>query len=128
MAAGGRGLPTPLLLNSINVIQQLKLKRLCVFCVSVFHTKEIVTKYNADFPVKFISNKLIICKDHANAALTSNMPYGTLSVEAKELRVQVKLIKKEQIKQEIISEIDLEKDKDKGLNETVYEDYNETQS
>ena len=35
---------------------------------------------------------------------------------------------KEQIKQEIISEIDLEKDKDKGLNKTVYEGYNETQS
>ena len=50
------------------------------------------------------------------------------SKEAKELIAQVKLSKKEQNKQEIISEIDLEKDKDKGLNETVYEDYNETQS
>ena len=53
-----------------------------------------------------------------------------MSREAKELIAQVKLITKEQIKQEIISEIDLEKvkDKDKGLNETVYENYNETQS
>ena len=65
---------------------------------------------------------LIICQDHANAALTSNLPYGTLSVEAKELIAQIKLITKEQIKQEIISEMDLEKDKDKGLNKSVYED------
>ena len=28
----------------------------------------------------------------------------------------------------VISEIGFEKDKDKGFNETVYEDYNETQS
>ena len=78
--------------------------------------------------MKFLINTLIIYQDHANAALTSNLPYGTLSREAKELIAQVKLIKKEQIKQEIISEIDLEKnkDKDKGLNEIVYEDYNET--
>ena len=103
---------------------------MCILCESVFHTKEIVTKYNAGCPVKFISNTLIICQDHANAAVTSNLPYGTLSVEAKELIAQVKLIIKEQIKQENISEIDLEKnkDKDKGLKETVYEDYNETQS
>ena len=100
----------------------------CILYESVFHTKEIVTKYNVGYSVKFISNTLIICQDHANAALTSNFLYGTLSVEAKELIAQVKLITKEQIKQEIISEIDLEKGKDKRLNETIYEDYNETQS
>ena len=86
---------------------------MCILCESVFHTKEIVTKYNAGFPVKFISTTLINCQDHANAALTPNLPYGTLSREAKELIAQVKLITKEQMKQEIISEIDLEKDNDK---------------
>ena len=101
---------------------------MCILCESVYHTKEIVTKYNAGCPVKFLSNTLIICQDHANTALTSNLPYRTLSREAKDLIAQVKLIKKEQIKQEIISEIDLEKYKDQGLNETVYEDYDETQS
>ena len=100
----------------------------CILCDSVYHTREIVAKYNAGCPMKFLSNTLIICQDHANVALTSNLPYGTLSKETKELIAQVKLSKKEQIKQEIISEIDLEKDKDKDLNETVYEDYNETQS
>ena len=69
--------------------------------------------------MKYLSNTLIICQGHANAVLTSNLPYGTLSREAKDLIAQVKLIKKE-----IISEIDLEKDKDKDkvLNDTVYED------
>ena len=100
----------------------------CILCESVYYTKEIVTEYNAGCPVVFLSNTLIICQDHANAALTSNLSYDTLSRETKDLIVRVKLIKKEQIKQEIISEIYLEKDKDKGLNETVYEDYNETQS
>ena len=103
---------------------------MCILCESVFHTKEIETKYNAVCPLKFISNTLMICQDHANVAVTSNLPYSTLSREAKELIDQVKLITKEPIKQEMISEIDLEKDKDKdkGLNETVFKDYNEIQS
>ena len=83
---------------------------MCILWESVYHIKEIVTKYNAGGPVKFLSCTLIICHDHANAALTSNLPYGTLSREAKELIAQVKLIKEEQFKQEIISQIDLEKD------------------
>ena len=62
----------------------------CILCESVFHAKEIVTKYNTGYPVKFISNTLIICQDYGNAALTSNLPYGTLSREAKELIAQVK--------------------------------------
>ena len=45
----------------------------CILCESVFHTTEIVTKYNADCPVKFISNTLIISQDHANAALSLNL-------------------------------------------------------
>ena len=67
----------------------------CILCGSIYHTMEIVTKYNSGCPVKFLSNTLIICQDHANAALTSNLPYGTLSREAKDLIAQVKLIKKE---------------------------------
>ena len=88
---------------------------MCILCESVFHTNEIVTKYNTGYPLKFISNTLIICQDHTFAALISNLSYSSLSVEAKELIAQVKLITNGQIKEEIISEIDLEKDKDKGL-------------
>ena len=46
----------------------------CILCDSVYHTREIVAKYNAGYPVKFLSNTLIICQDHANVALTSNLP------------------------------------------------------
>ena len=56
---------------------------------------------------------------------------GELSSEAKQLIAQIKCTAKEQAKQEIISEIDIQKNsysenqKDKCLNHTVYEDYSE---
>ena len=73
----------------------------------------------------------MIYQDHPNVALTSNLPYGELSSEAKQLIAQIKLTAKEQVEQEIISEIDPQKNnyngnyKEKGLNDTVYEDYSE---
>ena len=68
-----------------------------------------MSKYNSGCPVKFIDNALIICQDHPNVALTSNLAYGKLSSEAKKLIAQVKLTTREEIKQEIINEINLEK-------------------
>ena len=82
---------------------------LCLVCENFFHTSEIVTKYNAGNPLKIISNSLIICHDHPNVALTSNLPCSELSSEAKELIGQIKRTAKEQVKQEIISEIDIQK-------------------
>ena len=58
---------------------------LCLVCENFFHTSEIVTKYNAGNPLKIISNSLIVCHDHPNVALTSNLPYGELSSKAKQL-------------------------------------------
>ena len=80
--------------------------------------------------MKFIDNALIICQDHPNVALTSNLPYDELSSEAKQLIAQIKLTTREQIKQEVISEINLEKhnNNQKGHNDTVYEDYSELES
>ena len=97
-------------------------------CLNFYHTGEIVTKYNNECPVKFINNALIICQNHPNVALTSNLPYGELSSEASKLIAQIHLATKEQIKQEIIDEINLEKinSKEKDLNDTVYGDYSET--
>ena len=80
---------------------------LCLVCESFFHTSEIVTTYNAGNPLKIISNSLIICHDHPNVTLTSNLPYSELSSEAKQLIAQMKCTTKEQLKQEIISEIDI---------------------
>ena len=95
-------------------------------CRNFYHTNEIVSKYNSGCPVKFIDNALIICQNHPNMVLTSNLAYGELNREAKKFIAQIKLTTKEQIKQEIISEINLEKNnKQKGLNDTVFEDYSE---
>ena len=97
-----------------------------VVCRNFYHTNEIVSKYNSGCPVKFIDNALIICQNHPNMVLTSNLAYGELNREAKKFIAQIKLTTKEQIKQEIISEINLEKNnKQKGLNDTVFEDYSE---
>ena len=95
---------------------------MCIMCGSFYHTNEIVSKYNSGCPVKFIDNALIICQDHPNVALTSNLPYDELSSGAKQIIAQ--------IKQEIISEIILEKhnNNQKGHNDTVYEDYSEFES
>ena len=82
---------------------------MCAICLKFYHTGEIVTKYNNGCPVIFINNALIICQDHPNVALTSNLPYGELSSEAKQLIAQIKCTAKEQVKQEIISEIDIQK-------------------
>ena len=72
----------------------------------------------------------MICEDHPNVALTSNLPYGELSGEAKQSIVQIKLTAKEKVKQEIISQVDLEKNNyiEKRLNDTVYEDYSEIET
>ena len=64
-------------------------------------------------------------------ALTSNLPYGELSSEAKQLIAQINRTAKEQAKeQDIISEIDIQKNNNKGkdLNDTVYEDYSEIET
>ena len=59
---------------------------------------------------------------------------GELNSEAKQLIAQIKRTTKEQVKQEIISEIDIQKNnynenyKEKGLNDTVYEDYSEVET
>ena len=97
---------------------------MCIMCGNFYHTNKIVSKYNSGYPVKFIDNTLIICQDHPNVALTSNLPYDELSSEAKQLISQIKLTTREQIKQEIISEINLEKQNNnqKGHNDTVYKD------
>ena len=77
-----------------------------------------------------INNALIICQDHPNVALTSNLPYGELSSKALKLIAQIKLARKEQVKQEIIEEINLEKinNNEKDLNDTVYCDYSEIET
>ena len=64
-------------------------------CGSFYHTHEIMSKYNSECPLKFIDNALIICQDHPNVALTSNLPYGALSSEAKQLIAQIKLTTRE---------------------------------
>ena len=67
-------------------------------------------------------------------ALTSNLPYRELSSEAKQLIAQIKCTAKEQVKQEIISEIDKQENnynenyKDKSLNDTVYENNSEIET
>ena len=84
------------------------------------------------FILLFVS--LIICQDHPNVALTSNLPYGELSSEeliaTTKLIAQIHLATKEQLKQEIIDEINLEKinSKEKDLNDTVYGDYREIET
>ena len=101
----------------------------CIMCGSFYHTNEIVSKYNSGFPVKFIDNALIIYQDHPNMALTSNLPYDALSSEANQLIAQIKLTTREQIKQVIISEMNLEKHNNKkDLKDTVFEDYSELES
>ena len=81
------------------------------------YTLAIVSKYNSGCLVKFINN----AQNHPNLALTSNLSYGVLSSEAMQFIAQIKLETKEQVKQEIITEINLEKlNKQKDLNDTVY--------
>ena len=89
-------------------------------CWNFYHTNEIVSKYNSGCPVNFIDNTLIICQDHPNVALTSNLAYGELSSEAKKLIAQIKLTTREQIKQEIISKINLERKTNKRVITILY--------
>ena len=86
-----------------------------------------MSKYNSGCPVKFINNALIICQVNPKVALTSYLPYGELSSETMQLIVQITLETREKVKQEIIKEINLEKlnNKQKRLNDTVFEDYGE---
>ena len=110
MASGGKESPDRILTKYYKCHPQTKVGAvLCLMCENFFHTSEIVTKYNAGNPLKIISNSLIICHDHPNVALTLNLPYGEISSETKQLIAQIKCTPKEQVKQEIISEIDIQK-------------------
>ena len=86
-----------------------------------FYTSEIVTKYNA-------GNTRRPSQRGFNLKLTI---YGELSSEAKQLIAQIKGTAKEQLKQETISKIDIQKKnynenyKEKCLKDIVYEDYSE---
>ena len=63
-------------------------------------------------------------------ALTSNLPHNALSIEVMQLIAQIKLETKEQVKQEIINEINVEKlnNKQMGLEDTDFEDYGEIET
>ena len=131
MASGRMELPDTILTKYYKCHPQSKVGAVvCIMCGNLYHTNKIVSRYNSGCPVKFIDNALIICQDHPNVALSSNLPYDELSSEAKQLIAQIKLTTREQIKQEIISEINLEKhnNNQKGHNDTVYEDYSEFES
>ena len=67
----------------------------CILCINFYHTNEIVCKYNSGCPVKIINKALIICPDHPNEALTSNISYGALSCDARQLITQIKLSTRE---------------------------------
>ena len=76
-------------------------------CENFFHTNEILSKYNSGCPVKFISNALMICQNHPNMALNSNI--WCAEKRSKTTKTSNKSNTKEQIKQEIISEMNLKK-------------------
>ena len=131
MASAGKEPPNDILTKYYKCHPQTRVGAvLCAICLNFYHTDEIATKYNNGCPVKFMNNALIICLDHPNVALTSNLLYGELSSEALKLIAQIHLTTKEQVKQEIIEEINLENinNKEKDLNETVYGDYSETET
>ena len=92
MASGGMEPPDTILTKYYKCHPQSKVGAVVYIMLGNFyHTNEIVSKYNSGFPVKFIDNALIICQDHPNVALTSNLPYDELSSEAKQLIAQIKL-------------------------------------
>lgn len=107
----------------------------CIVCGSFQHTNEFVAKYNAGAPGKILTDSFIICQDHPNLALTSQMPYGALGETAGQFIAQLKQENREQIKQEILKELEMEKEKDKNSNSaenihetTIYEHYTELES
>ena len=128
MASGGKDPPTDALTKFYKCHPETRVGAvLCIPWLNFYQTNEIVSKYNSGRPVKIINKVLIIYPDHPNEALTSNIPYGALSSDARQIIAQIKLSTKEQIEQKIISEINLEKI-NKTHNEIVYEDYSEIES
>ena len=92
MATGGSQRSDACLSKFYKCHPQTKVRTvLYIFCENFFHTKAIMSKYNSGCSVKFINNALIIYQHHPNVALTSNLPYGMLSSEAKQLIAQIKL-------------------------------------
>ena len=131
MASAGKEPPDDILTKYYKCHPQTRVgAALCAIYLNFYHTREIVTKYNNGRPVKFINNALIICHDHPNVTLTSNLPYGELSSEASKLIAQIHVATKEQAKQEIIEKINLEKinSKEKDLNDIIYGDYSEIET
>lgn len=107
----------------------------CIVCGSFQHTSEFVAKYNAGAPGKILSNSFIICQDHPNLALTAKIPYGALGETAGHFIAQLKQENREQIKQEILNEIENENEKDKNskradsLHEvSIYDSYSEIEA
>ena len=96
---------------------------MCIVCGNFFHTSEIVTKYNAENPIQFLSNSFIVCRDHPNLVLTSKLPYGSLSQTAWQFIAQVKLENREQNKKDIVNNIVHEQKEENGHNKTIYENY-----
>ena len=84
MASGGEDPPTDALAKFYKCHPQTMVGAVvCILCLIFYHTNEIVRKYNSGCPVKIINKALIICPDHPNEALTSIIPYGALSSDAR---------------------------------------------
>ncbi|OXU18364.1 hypothetical protein TSAR_009880 [Trichomalopsis sarcophagae] len=79
----------------------------------------------AGSPVKLLNDSFVICHKHPNFALTSKLSFGTLNQQAGEFIAQLKYENREKIKSEILSEIELSKQKDNEHNSTIINEYSE---
>ncbi|OXU27993.1 hypothetical protein TSAR_001292 [Trichomalopsis sarcophagae] len=74
-------------------------------------------------PDATLNNKYFKCrptnKEHPNFALTSKLPYGTLNQQACEFIAQLKYENREEVKREILNDIELSKKKDDENNSTI---------
>lgn len=72
---------------------------ICVICEDAYHYTDFIKLED----VKFIGNNLVICPKHQD--LTSKVEEGKLPKSAKVLIAQIKLMQREEIKRELLAEL-----------------------
>ena len=91
----------------------------CIICENVWHINELEQCGEAIF----YSKNLVICPEHVDLNLTSKIDEQTLNQTARLLIVQIKLYQREQVKKELLKDLDALNTEQ--LNETIHVENNE---
>lgn len=88
----------------------------CLYCENVYHVSEFKQINGA----RYITDIFVKCPEHPHIELTSKNDHVLLNEDVRDIIGQIKMIRKSQIKKEILEKIEGKFEKNDDHNKTFY--------